>query len=246
MQLIKKISDKMYLIAGAIFLLCSIASLVVVKSTGIFISGVTLSLLCALFNYIYKVKWNALARESLLNACEDIKSFGLNLPLKILGSLQYLWIFLLILTFFKPVAIAFFPTLPGLVFTMINNVAFAFFIIGSFYQLLQGKLKGISSTTGMFAIYNLVDVVYSFVFEEHVLSTSSMCLFLAFWSIHRIFSIILCEKDPYEGVEEKSKKKEKPEKKKKLKGDKKEIEAENNVIVEDFINNKEENTNSNE
>lgn len=240
MQLIKKISDKMYLIAAGVFLICSIISLVIVKSKGIFIGGVSLSLLSALFGCIFKVKWNALARESLINACNEIKSFGLSLPLKILGKLQYLWIFILLLTFFEPLAIAFFPTLPSITFTMANNIAFAFFIIGSFYQLLQGKLKGIASTTGIFALYNLVDVVYSFVFKEHVLSTRAMCLFIAFWSIHKIFSIVLCEKDPYDGIEQKPKKekKKKKDKKKKLSSEDKELEAENLSTVEEFINNK--------
>lgn len=242
MQLIKKISTRMYLIAGAIFFIFSAISLVTIKSSAIFISGLSLSLVCLLFQLIFKVKWNEMARNSLLEACESIKSFGSNLPLKFLGSLQFLWLFLLVLTFFKPLAIAFFPSLPELVFTMINNISFAFFILGSFYQLLQGKVKGIATSTGAFAVYNIVDVIYTFVMEEKVLSTNSMCLFIVFWSIHLIFSVILLDKAPETTAKNKEKKKEKENKKenkkeKKVKNKKtaeKEIEAENMAAIEDF------------
>jgi hypothetical protein len=234
--MLRKISDKMYLIAGLIFLIFSALSFVFVKSSGIFISGVTISLLCVVFNFIFKVKWNAIARDSLIKSCEEIKSFGLNLPLKVLGKLQMVWLVLLVLTFFKPLIVSLVPAIPELVFTMVNNIAFAFFLIGSFYQLLQGNLKGISFTTGIFAVYNIADVIYNFVLQNKVLSTRSMCLFLAFWSIHRIFSIILCEKDPELDKVEKPKKEKKPkkDKQKKSKEDKK-IEDENLALAEAFV-----------
>lgn len=220
MAIVKKILNKLYLVAGLIFLIFSLISFVTVKSTGIFIGGLTISILCIAFNFIYKVKWDEEARQSLLDSCEIIKKCGDNLPFSFLGKFQLLWIILLILTFFKPLFVLILPSLPNVVFTIVNNLSFAFFILGTFYQLLEGNLKGISFTTGVFAIYNIIDVVYTFITESQTLSTRSMCLFLVFWSIHLIFSVILSESDPY--IEEEKNKKEKKEKKeKKAKKDKK-------------------------
>ena len=240
----RTVKEKMFLIAGIIFLALSVISFVAFKSKSILIGGATVALLCVLFNFIFKVKWNALVRESFLKVQEEIKGFGNNLPLKFLGKLQILWLILLIATFIEPLALSFFPLMPTALFTIVNNVAFAFLLIGSFYQLLQGDFKGLSFITGAFAVYNILEVVHTFIFDEKVLSIKSMCLFLAFWSIHRIFSVFLCEKDPEEDKPVKVKKDKSKEKavKDKKKKDKKnsEVTNANNAAVDEFIAKQEE------
>ena len=206
MESLKNITNKLFLVAGIIFAIFSILSFSLVKSISIFIGGMTISILCIVFQYIFNVKWSKEARESLLEASEKLKGFGDCLPLSFLGKLQYVWIVLLIISFIKPLATALIPSIPSVLFVVINNVSFSFFLIGVFYQLLQGNLKGISTTTGIFAIYNILDVIYTFVLESKTLSIRAMCLFLAFWVIHQIFSVMMAEEDPNPQISKPNKK----------------------------------------
>jgi len=232
----KNINKQMYLIGGVLFAVISVLS--VFKQAGNkqgLISGVTISLLCIIFSFVFKVKWNTIARESLLEACEKIKPFGNSLPLNFLGKLQLLWILLLLITLFQPLVLLLVPTIPISVFTVIENIAFSFFIFSTFYNLFQGNVKIISITTAIFALYNIIDVYVSF-FSKNVVSTRGMCLFLVFWSIHNIFDILLKENPPEE-TPAKTKKDKKPKKNKKDKLDKatQEKMSQNEVAADEFI-----------
>ena len=194
--MLKKIFNNMYIFAAAIFFLFSCASFVFVKSVSVMIGGISIAILCLVFQYLFNVKWNGEARTHLLKASEELKSFGKSLPLAIIGKLSMVWIVLLVLTFVQPLATSLIPGMPAVIFIVISNVSFALFILSTFYQLLSGNFKGISLSTEIFAIYNLVDVIVSFIFESNTLSIKAMCLFIAFWSIHLIFKTMLSETNP--------------------------------------------------
>lgn len=189
--MLKKVMGNMYIVAAAIFFLFSCASYVSVHSISILVGGITMSLLCLFFQYSFKVKWSEEGKTSLVNACKILEDFGKHLPLSIIGKLSMVWIVLLVLTFLKPVVVSIFPSVPTVIFTVISNLSFSLFIISTFYQVLSGNLKGISLSTELFALYNIVDVIVSFVFESSMLSIKAMSLFIAFWSIHLIFSVML-------------------------------------------------------
>lgn len=218
--MLKKITANMYVAAAAIFFIVSCAAYINANSFSILIGGVTMALLCLAFQYLFKVEWDSNARTHLLKSCEELKSFGDALPLKIIGKLSMVWIVLLILTFIKPLATALVPGIPVVIFTVVSNLSFAMFIIATFYQILSGNFKGISLSTEIFAIYNIIDVIYEFIFGGKVLSIKAMSLFLAFWSIHLIFGTMLKESDP--NSEEPTKKDKKKNKKEESKEDTKE------------------------
>lgn len=225
----KKLTDKMYLFSGIIFAIISLLALVLDKNKTAFIAGITIAILCIIFNFIFRVKWNNLAREGLINACNEIKSFGNSLPLAFLGKFQIIWIILLIITLFDNIITKFVP-IPDVLFTVLGNIAFAFFLFGTFYQIFQGNIKGFSGMTALFSTCNLIDVIISYFLNNHVVSTRSMCLFLVFWALHNIFSIMLLEEEPIQIEKEEKPKKDKKTKKTKKENVKKEEDKENKEI----------------
>ena len=211
---LKLLLDNIYLIAGGLFLILSILGFMSSKSLPSLIAGMTTSVLIIAFHYVFKPKWSEEAKKALEDSIEGLKPFGANLPLQVIGKLQLVFVIIMVVCLFRGILASIIPGFPAALLLVLSNICYALFILGSFYALFQGNIKTFSKTTKIFALYNILEVVFTFVTEKGVVSTKAMCLFLAFYSLSYIFEYMLSEKDPEEGkpVKEKKSKKDKKDK----------------------------------
>ena len=126
----------------------------------------------------------------------------------------------LVLVNLKPIISLLIPAFPTWFLVVLKNIAFALFILGTFYALLSGNLKSLVKSTKLFAFLQIVEVIFVFVTESFKINTSGMCLFLAFYSLSYLLGYMTRDTDPSLDVEEEVKKPKK-EKVKKEKKDKK-------------------------
>lgn len=193
---LKVLLNNIYLVVGAFFLvLCLLGFMTKSISMKALISGATISILVIAFHYIFKPKWSEEGKKALLDSMESLKPFGASLPLQIIGKLQIVFIAIMFVCLFRGILGTLIPGFPTTIFLVLSNVCYALFILGSFYALFQGQIKTFSLTTKLFAFYQVFNVLLTFLTDKTV-STSSMCLFLAFYSLGYIFDYMLSDKDP--------------------------------------------------
>lgn len=209
---LKMLLDNIYLVAGGLFLVLCLCGFVtkMIPMAGL-ISGVTVSVLIIAFHYIFKPKWSEEGRKALLDSVESLKPFGDSLPLQIIGKLQLVFVIVMVVCLFRGILSSIIPGFPAFIFLVVEKVCYALFILGSFYAIFQGNIKTFTLTTKIFAFYQVFSVLLTF-FTEKSVSVSSMCLFLAFYSLSYIFEYMLSEKDPEADKPVKEKKEKKPKK----------------------------------
>lgn len=207
----QKLLKNIYLVSAAIFFIISILGFVLGKSLPAFIAGTTISLLCVVFNFVFKPKWSEEAKKSLLDSFETIKVFGNNLPFSIIGKLQMVFIIIMFICLLQSIISIIIPSFPTFILVVLSNIAFSLYLLGTFYSFLQGNLTSLIKTTKLFAIYQIIDVFFTFFTESFKVSTKGMCLFLAFYSLSYLISFMTSETDP--SLEENKPKKDKKKKK---------------------------------
>ena len=192
----QKLLKNIYLVSAAIFFVISILGFVLGKSLPAFIAGTTISLLCVAFHFLFKPKWSEEAKKSLLDSFESIKTFGNNLPFPVIGNLQMVFIIIMFICLLQSVISLIIPSFPTFILVVLSNIAFSLYLLGTFYNFLQGNLSSLIKTTKLFAIYQIIDVFFTFFTESFKVSTKGMCLFLAFYSLSYLLSYMTKETDP--------------------------------------------------
>lgn len=228
----KKLLKNMYLISSILFLLISILGFILGKSVIALIAGVVISLFGVLFNFVFKPKWSEETRDILKNLSETLKPIGETLPLGVVGKITIVFIGIMGFSSLQPLFAKILPVFPNFIFTLLYNIAFAFFLLSLVYNFLQGNFENIAKMSKFFAFYNVADILLTFVLESFKVNTKGMILFTVFYSISYLLTYMLDETDPALRVEEEVEKK--PKKSKKKKGEDAEVsEVAEEVIVEE-------------